>query len=241
MRKLEVCFSPDIYQAYENTKATVVVIDIFRATSAIVTAFKYGVSAIIPVEHIEQALDYKKQGFLVAAERKGEIVEGFSYGNSPYHYMGEEINNATIVLTTTNGTRALEKARRSKEVLCSSFLNISATAQYLLHHAEDVLLLCSGWKGKFNMEDSIFAGALSDVLMQSGEFDDISDSSIASAEFYKANAHDIPGVLSRSSHRKRLEHLNLEKDIEWCLQRDITDVIPVLVGEKLVEHRRRLG
>lgn len=234
MRKLDVCFSPEVYTAYENEAATVVVIDVFRATSAIVTAFQFGVEAIIPVEHIEQALDYRKQGFLVAAERKGEMVEGFKYGNSPYHYMGDEIKGQTIVITTTNGTRAIEKARRSAEVLCSGFLNLTATGRYLQAQNRDVLLLCSGWKGKFNMEDSLFAGALADYLVRADGFGELSDSAIAAMEFYRAHAHDIDGLLARSSHRKRLQHLNLEKDIAWCLQRDTTDVLPVLRGDRLV-------
>jgi 2-phosphosulfolactate phosphatase len=240
MRQLEVCFSPEIYQAYENGDASVVVIDIFRATSAMVTAFQYGVKAIIPVEHIEQALDYKKQGYLVAAERKGEVVEGFQYGNSPFHYMGPEIRNQTIVITTTNGTRAIEKARKSKEVICGSFLNLSAVVNHLLKSEYDILLLCAGWKGRFNMEDSIYAGALVHFLMKSSDDFEVSDGALAAMEFYRANASDIAGMLAQSSHRKRLAHLHLERDIDYCLHTDTSDVLPVLKGDRFENVNKKV-
>lgn len=113
MPKLEVAFSPDLYPFYRNDDAIVVVIDVFRATSAMCTAFENGIKSMIPVEHIEQAIEYKKQGYLVAAERKGEVVEGFQLGNSPFHYMDEKLKGETTVITTTNGTRAIEVSKEA--------------------------------------------------------------------------------------------------------------------------------
>ena len=114
----------------------------FRATSAMCTAFENGIKSMIPVEHIEQAIEYKKQGYLVAAERKGEVVEGFQLGNSPFHYMDEKLKGETTVITTTNGTRAIEVSKEAHKVIIGSFLNISAICNYLKAQNRDVLLLC---------------------------------------------------------------------------------------------------
>jgi hypothetical protein len=104
-RSIEVCFSPLSYPLFKNDEAIVVIIDIFRATSAICTAFHHGVNSVIPVATVDEAWDYKRKGYIAAAERQGEVVPGFEFGNSPFSYMGEGVKGKTIVLTTTNGTQ----------------------------------------------------------------------------------------------------------------------------------------
>lgn len=234
MAKLEVCFSPDVFPFYENKGATVVVIDIFRATSAMCTAFANGVEAMIPVARIEDALDYKKRGFMVAAERKGEVVEGFHIGNSPFHYLTDKVKGETIVITTTNGTRAIEVAKNNHQVVIGSFLNLSRVCSYLREREEDVILLCAGWKGRFNLEDSLFAGAVIDQLSNETWVDELSDSALASQRFYKMASGDLHEFLANSSHRRRLAGLNLEKDIEYCLQVDLYSVLPILHDDRLL-------
>ncbi|MDE0771962.1 MAG: 2-phosphosulfolactate phosphatase [Salibacteraceae bacterium] len=234
MPTLEVAYSPDLYQFYRNDDAIVVVIDVFRATSAMCTAFECGIKSMIPVEHIEQALDYKKQGFIVAAERKGEVVEGFQLGNSPFHYMNEKLKGETTVITTTNGTRAIEVSKDAHQVIIGSFLNISAICSYLVKENRDVLLLCAGWKGRYNMEDSLFAGAVVNNLLVDKNSFDLSDSATAANLLFESSKGDLNNFLKTSSHRRRLGRLDLEKDIEFCLQRDYTNVIPVLENDRLV-------
>src|SRR5688572_4250273 len=119
--RLDACFSPALYPVYHDEKSIVVIIDIFRATSAICIAFEYGVDKIIPVATIEEAREMKAKGMLVGAERNAIMVEGFDFGNSPYDYMGENIKGKTIVLTTTNGTQAIEAARKAYKVVIGSF------------------------------------------------------------------------------------------------------------------------
>lgn len=200
-----------------------------------VTAFQHGAASIIPVSTIKEARAYKEKGFLAGGERNGEIVKGFEFGNSPFSYMNEYIRGREIALTTTNGTRAINIAsKRVDTVLIGSFLNLQALADHLKSQEKDVVIFCAGWKDRFNMEDSLFAGALTMLLLTSGKFKSDCDSANASSLVYRTARRDLMRFLANCSHRKRLAHLHLEKDVEYCLQTDITDVIPVLRDGKLV-------
>ena len=200
-----------------------------------VTAFQHGAASIIPVSTIKEARAYKEKGFLAGGERNGEIVKGFESGNSPFSYMNENIRGREIALTTTNGTRAINIAsKRVDTVLIGSFLNLQALADHLKSQEKDVVIFCAGWKDRFNMEDSLFAGALTMLLLTSGKFKSDCDSANASSLVYRTARRDLMRFLANCSHRKRLAHLHLEKDVEYCLQTDITDVIPVLRDGKLV-------
>jgi 2-phosphosulfolactate phosphatase len=212
----------------------VVIIDIFRATSAICTAFAHGVSKIIPVSSIEDARRYQREGYLVAAERNGEVVQGFDIGNSPFHYMDEGLNGKEIVMTTTNGTKAVERARAADHVIVASFLNLTAVVKYLREMNKNVILLCAGWKDRFNLEDTLFAGAVVNQLKRESHFTGLADSSLAADHLYQLAADDVYGFLSNSSHRRRLSRLHLEKDIEFCLQKDEFDKVPYLSGNAIV-------
>lgn len=234
-KRVEVCFTPGEYPYYKDEFETVVVIDVLRATSAICTAFQYGVAAIIPVPTIEEALAYKIKGFLAGAERKGQIVEGFDFGNSPFSYMKEEFIGQEIVLTTTNGTKSLDVAKEAPNVVVGSFLNLDALCKWLEKQEGNVLCLCSGWQDKFNLEDTICAGAICDYLISTGEYTSIEDSSIAAKYLFLSAKDNYLGYLKSSSHRRRLKNLNLNEDIKFCLTPNQTDVIPILKNGKLVK------
>lgn len=225
---LEVCFTPQSYPLFHHDNAIVVVIDIFRATSAICTAFHHGAKSIIPVATVEEAMEYKRKGYLAAAERNAMIVEGFDFGNSPFSYMTDEIAGKTIALTTTNGTQAINAAKEASEIVIGSFLNYSILCDWLEEQGNDVILLCSGWKNKFNLEDTLFAGAVARNLIQTLKFETTCDSTLSATILYEKAEHDMYGFLSDSSHRKRLEKLDLEEDIRYCLQIDKAPVLPVL-------------
>lgn len=210
------------------------VVDIFRATSAICTAFEYGVKKIIPVATIEEAMAFQREGFLVGAERNGEVVEGFDFGNSPFSYMNGKVKGQTIVLTTTNGTKAISIAREANEIIIGSFLNLKALADYLVENGKDVLILCAGWRNRFNMEDTLFSGALVRELTRHPQFNNLADSAQASMHLFNLAENDLYGFLETSSHRKRLSRLNLEKDIRYCLQQSITSVVPLHRNGELI-------
>lgn len=182
-------------------------------------------TVIIPVVELEEAWEYKQQGFTVAAERKGEVVGGFDFGNSPYAFMSEDLAGGTVVLTTSNCTRAIHHAKNAKEVVMGSFLNISALCEHLVHNTSDVMLLCSGWKDRFNLEDSLFAGAIVERVQE--HFSMECDAAIAARDLYLIAKPNVREYLRASSHTRRMEYLSIEDDILFCLQEDKVDVVPV--------------
>lgn len=232
---IEVCFTPQAYNLFHKPNTIVVVIDVLRATSAIVTAFYNGVEKMIPIASIDEATEYKKKGFMVAAERNGEIVSGFDLGNSPFGYMNNKVKNKTIAITTTNGTQAIEAAKHADKVIIGSFLNLDSVIDYIKNEKKDVLFLCAGWKNKFNLEDTLFAGAVAEPLIYKYGFDTSCDSTIASIELYNNAKHDLFKFLANSSHRNRLAKLDLERDIKYCLTPNQCPVIPLLEGDFLVK------
>lgn len=211
------------------------VIDILRASSAITTAFFNGVAKMIPIATLEEAKEYKEKGYLVAAERNAEIVKGFDLGNSPFGYMSTKLKGKTIAITTSNGTHAINVARQAHKVIIGSFLNMDTVISYLRKEKKDVLFLCAGWKDKFNLEDTVFAGAMAEALIFKYGFNSVCDSAIASLELYKLAKHDLFGFLANSSHRNRLAKLDLERDIKYCLTPNQCPVLPVLEGKFIVK------
>jgi 2-phosphosulfolactate phosphatase len=197
------------------------------------TAFAYGVEAIIPVATINECISYQQQGYLAAAERDGKTPEGFDFDNSPFNYMTEKVNGATICVTTTNGTLAITKSKSAVKVMIGSFLNLGALSTYLRDQQYDILVLCAGWKGKPNLEDTLFAGALVERLQE--EFMIEEDAALMAQRLYNLGKNDLLGFVASSSHVKRLQRLGIQKDIAYCLQHDLYDVLPVLRGNTLVK------
>lgn len=234
MPKIEVCLTPALLDLYAIENSIVVVIDILRATSSITYGIENGAEAIIPVMNVEDCLNYADKGYLLAAERNGEVVAGYDFGNSPFSYTAERVAGKTIVLTTTNGTKAMHLAQeRAHQIIVGSFLNLTSVCDYLKKQNKDVLLLCAGWKDNFNLEDTLFAGAVVERLQN--EFTVGDDSSVAALDMYQLAKGDLREYLKKSSHNHRLVKLNIEEDVKFCLKVDVCTTIPVLEGEKLVE------
>lgn len=234
-RSVEVCFSPALYPEFKKDEAIVVIADILRATSAIVTAFMNGVNRIIPVGTLEEAKRYKEKGYLVAAERDGVVRDFADFGNSPYNFKKEIIEGRDIVYSTTNGTNCITMASHSHKVVIGSHLNLSAIAEYLVDEKRDVIVLCAGWKNKFNLEDSVFAGALSELLLNSGEFSTICDSVYASIDLWHTARPSVMEYIEKAAQRHRLKKNNLDDVIGYCHTQDITRIIPVLENHYLVK------
>jgi 2-phosphosulfolactate phosphatase len=227
-KRVEVCFSPRQFELYKSDFDICVVIDVLRATTAICTAIEHGVEAIIPVSTVEEASEYRDKGYIVAAEREGKIVEGFAFGNSPYAYMNPELKGKTVVLTTTNGTYAISKASEMPTVVIGSLVNLDVLCHWLIEQHKDVLLLGSGWKNKFNLEDTICAGAIADQLIESRLFKADEDSTVAAKFIYRSARENMFSFLRASSHRRRLRKLNLNEDVKYCLNPNTVHSIPIL-------------
>jgi len=234
MKNIEVCLSPELLPFYEVNDKVVEVIDIFRATSCIVTALAAGAESITPVAEIEECKALQAQGYLAAAEREGDQVEGFDFGNSPLAYLETDMKGKKLAMTTSNGTKAIGMAKKmgAEEIITGAFLNKTSIVKYLLEKQKDILLLCAGWKGRVNLEDSIFAGNILDELLNDFSFNN--DACGLARSAYHLGKNNPTRFLTDSSHFQRLKNKGRMEDIDFCLTLDKYDLIPFLKGDKLI-------
>lgn len=230
--ELKVILTPAMAHLYDLEGANVVVIDILRATTSMCEALNNGAKCIIPVSDIDSAKEYQKNGYKVAAERNGIKVDGFDFGNSPLSFTREFVFGHEIVFTTTNGTRCIEIASQQAQVYIGSFLNISALTNLLTNPQCDLFLFCAGWKDKFNLEDTLFAGALAKNLQAHYHIDD--DATIMAMDLYEIAQSNLMGYVSKASHYQRFDKMGNVHDSAFCLQMDTLTMVPVMRNNKLV-------
>jgi len=229
-RTIEVCLTPALIHLHDLSNAIVVVIDVLRATSSMCVAFTQGVNSIIPVATIEESIAYREKGFLIGAERDGEMLDGFDIGNSPFSYMDEKVKGRDIALTTTNGTQAIAAAKGAKQIVVGSFLNLDALCNWLATQDGNIVLLCSGWKNSVNIEDTLLAGAVVHQMRGDFDFTNLRDTAIIAERLYLLAKDDLNEFLEESSHRNRLKKLNIDKDIEYCLTPNQAHVVPGIIN-----------
>lgn len=218
-------------------KKTVVIIDVLRASSVMTTALYNGAKAILPVSSPELALaafnNYNKGEALLCGERNAVRIEGFDLGNSPREFTRQRIQDKVIILTTSNGTVAINQAMEANELFVASFLNISSIANHLTHKTKELVILCSGTNGEFSMDDGLCAGMLISLLSQTNEIE-VDDSGIVLKAFYEANESDIYAGLSNCRHLNYLINNGFEKDVLFCLRVDMYNVVPRLSGKLIL-------
>jgi len=231
---IEVCLSPALLHLYDVTDTIVVIIDIFRATSTITAALHNGAKCVIPVSSVEECIKIGAivPGSITAGERDGKVIEGLQFGNSPSEYPSEFIKGKTLVLTTTNGTRLLHMVTGADEIVIGSFLNLHALCSYLVSKGKKVLLACASWKDKFNMEDTLFAGAVVNVVQN--DFEITCDSARAASYLHMQSNGDYISFLKNSSHYQRLSAYGLHDELAYCVTTDLHPVLPVLRGREIV-------
>ncbi len=235
-KQVGVCLSPVLIEQFEVSNSIVVVIDVLRATTSMIAGLHTGARSFIPVVGIEECREYKDKGCLIAAERNGEQIEGFDMGNSPYSFLEPEVIGRNIAMSTTNGTQALNEAVRlgAKKVVVGSFANFNKLITWLKEENENVILFCSAWKGKPNLEDTIFAGAM--VRRLRGHFALYEDTALIAETLYRAANRRKRYYIRNSSHFNRLMHiLQIQKDVKYSLRRDTHPVIPILCEGILVD------
>ena len=230
---LEVCLSPALLHLFDVKNSIVVIIDVLRATSTICTALYNGASRVIPVSGVEECINIGRElGAITAGERDGKIAAGLAHGNSPFEYPRAFIENKTLVLTTTNGTKLLHMAKDALQIITGSFPNISAVCDYLIKQNQNVILGCAGWKDRVNMEDTLFAGAVVSRISQ--HFNVNCDSAVAAETLYHTAKDNIHTFMKQASHYQRLARYGLEKDIHYCLTPDGANVLPLFRNGELV-------
>lgn len=234
---LHTSVSPALLHLYDLSDSIVVIIDVLRATSTIATALYNGASSVIPVDSVAECIAIGNQlGGITAGERDGKVAEGLTYGNSPFEYPRDFIENKTLVLTTTNGTKLLHMALNNgaPAIVTGSFPNLSAVADFLLAQKRNVVLGCAAWKDRFNLEDTLFAGAVIDRVKSAFQIN--CDSSRMAESLYGEAKSDLFNFMKEknASHYLRLSGYGLEKDIRYCLAADGANVLPVYKNGRLV-------
>lgn len=235
--RLEVCLSPALLHLYDTTDAVVVIIDVFRATSTIAAALHNGASRVIPVSTVPECIDLGSalDNSITAGERDGKVAEGLQHGNSPLEYPRSFVEGKTLVLTTTNGTRLLHMVQNAAEIITGSFLNLDAVCEFLKSQQKNVLLGCAAWKDRFNLEDTLFAGAVASRI--STHFDVNCDSTRAALHLHEQSGGQYIDFLRNSSHYRRLSRFGLERDMEYCTQPNLHPVVPILHNSDLVVYK----
>ncbi len=213
-----------------------VVFDVLRATSTFVTALHNGAKAIIPVSEIPEALALrqKQPDVLLGGERDGVRISAggidFDLGNSPREYTPEKVRGQTIVSTTTNGTRALRACAGAQTVLATSFLNLTATAEFLRrNNFENILLVCAGTGENPALEDVLAAGAMCEMLSSNKTAGTILDSAEIARRVYLEAKFDLAAALDGSQNGRRLLAIpELRGDVQFCRQRDIFPLVAIM-------------
>lgn len=250
---LEVTFTPADFAGLASrdlAQTVCVVFDVLRATSTLITALGRGATEIFPVADIAAALEHRRQRpeVLLAGERDGLRIRAnltgsvdFDLGNSPREFTPERVSGRTLVMTTTNGTRAFRSCAHALRVLAGGFLNLGALVRVLEHHRPARLLLIgSGTLEQASFEDTVAAGALVDAVWPLYADGEVADSALIARQLYRRYADDLPGALGLSRNGRRLlARPELREDVAFCAQRDLFDFVAELQADGAV--RRRAG
>lgn len=206
----------------------VIIIDVLRATSVIITALKNGASKIVTTNSIPEALEQKQHqpSLLLGGERDAIKIEGFDFGNSPFEYSKDQVSNKTIILSTTNGTESVAKASNAKRIIAASFLNLSAIVDYVLKLNEDFIIMCSGTNGDFSLDDGLCAGLILHELRKKTSISTTDFGNLLALPFI-SNHYYLESLLRDTKHIKTLINKGLKKDLDYCLQLNLTDCIPI--------------
>jgi 2-phosphosulfolactate phosphatase len=245
--KINVLLSPISVDELYFTGKTTVVIDILRATTTIISALGNGAKEIIPVATVEFAVKVSGGMFggqtLLGGERNTKKIEGFALGNSPMEYSEDIISGKSIILYTTNGTKAIVKAKFSGELFICAFSNISALAEHLVKLNKDVEILCAGRLNNFSMEDTVCAGKLINEIVKLNNDTILTDSAIASVSLNKSFGKSLLKMLKETEHGKLLIENGYEEDLKFCSKLNTTDSIPYFTGNilKLITNNKDIS
>ena len=231
LHNVDVFFSQQSFQEEDLRGKTAVVIDVLRATTTITTALNNGARQIIPVMDMSDASkmiqSFDPADYLLCGEKDGKKIEGYALGNSPLEYTEDVVSGKTIILNTTNGTKAIKKTSIALRTYIASFLNMDAVTKELLGYDNEIVLVCSGWKGRISFEDSLLAGALIHSLGNGILPENAKDGAKVAFGLYQKYGNDIAGIVKQSDHAKRLKGFVSEDEIDYCCKIDMFDAVPI--------------
>lgn len=229
---IDVFSSAHSFKEEDVRDKMVVMIDVLRASSTMITALDNGAKGVIAVGDMDDAskishnLDAKS--FLMSGEKDGMTIQGYDLGNSPLEHTEEVVKGKTIILNTTNGTKAIKRCSLAKHIIVGSFLNLNAIVEYLKDADQEVLLVCAGWRGRLSLEDILCAGNIIYELYSGKLPADARDGAKVAFGLYEKFGDDIENSIKTSNYAVRLKDIVSEDDLEYCCKRSITDILPVL-------------
>lgn len=228
--RIELSLTPALYE-WRGIKEhhTTVAVDILRATTAVCAAFQAGAEEIVPLDTLEALEGYRERGWLRAAERGGRKIGDAEYGNSPTEYLRHDLHGQRLAYSTTNGTVSMLRGSDAERTLVGAFANIDALTQLLLDKPQDLVILCSGWKNDFSIEDTLFAGLLCQRLTSSGKYTSGHDAVAMAMTLWDACHGDPYGYcLAHASHVQRLIGFGAADDIAFAFRQNTCPVVPQL-------------
>ena len=221
----------------------IAVIDVLRVSTTIAYAHANGAERIVPVESVEAASklagSLDKAVTLLGGEKEGKRIDGFDLGNSPLEYTPDVVEGKNIVLSTTNGTQAITKAREADEVVVACFANMSPVLEHIGRAGDKpVGILCSGKQGRFALEDAVCAGMMVDRLASAGEVE-LDDAGVAARLLYLEHKGNIAGLIRDCEHGKYLMSLGFDKDLEACAAVDSLNTLPLVTEGRIGRRKPR--
>lgn len=234
--KVDIIISADEIKKEKIEGKTVVVIDMLRATSTIVTALYNGCKAVVPVLTVEEAkniFNKNRESYILGGERNALKIEGFDCSNSPLEYKKEVVRDKELVITTTNGTKAIRGSVGAKNIIIGSMLNASSVAKKIVDLDNDVVFVNAGTYGEFSLDDFVCSGYIIECLkINYNSKIEMSDIAVTANYMYKSN-EDLSIVLKMAKHYNRIIELGLKDDLEYCSKRDIIEIVPEYLEGKI--------
>jgi 2-phosphosulfolactate phosphatase len=232
--KIDVILLPKETTAMDLSDAVCIVLDIFRATTSIVTAIANGCTKIAPALSIEDAHTLASQMGLVlfAGERQSIKIDGYHFGNSPFEFCQESVKGKSIVMTTTNGTIAIKATQGAYRTLIGAFVNAKAVSMQAKQYGKDIVIVCAGTDGLFSLEDTLCAGLLVELLGAESDLP-MTDSAQGALLMYTAAKDNLIGTAVKSRNGKRLYDLNRMDDVEYCFHTDLFNIVPQYIEGKI--------
>jgi len=232
MNNLETLFIPEEIKNIELAGKLVVMIDVLRASSTIITALANGCRGFIPILSPDQAKkkaqQFEKERILLGGEREGIKIKGFDLGNSPREYKRELVKDKTIIFSTTNGVKTLEMVKSAYKIIIGSFLNLQAVYNYCTNYQGNILIICAGKEGKFSLEDTACAGMIINSLKDvfPGACQEV-DANLIVQLLYEKFSNNILEILRKSQHGRYLDSIGLGEDLKFCSQLDFFHIVPI--------------
>lgn len=240
---VEVFLTPYTVTEDDVRGKTAVVIDVFRACTTIAAALDAGARAVVPVADMEEAgkmaSNLDQRSYLLGGERDGVTIDGYDVGNSPLEYLPERVEGRTIILTTTNGTRALARATAAADLVVGAFVNAGRVAEFVRRQERDAVIVCAGRRNRASLEDILCAGLLLSRIWEGATPDRMPDGTYVAHTTYARAEADLSSVLAHTASARRLRELGEEEDVAYCARLDAIPVLPYYSERRLVLSSRR--